>query len=155
MTRDAPSIGRRGQAGIKKPTPLLPAQAHTPCPPLPVGRGIDRLPFDRLPQAVAARELRRALTPAERFAWSLLRRRGIHGLKFRRQHVLGRFIADFYCPARRLVLEVDGPTHDRPADAAYDAARTAQLVRLGYTIVRIRNAEVSRPRLEELLRPFA
>ena len=67
---------------------------------------IDRLPFERLPQANAARELRRSLTPAERYAWSLLRRRGIHGLKFRRQHVLGRFVADFYCPARRLVLEV-------------------------------------------------
>jgi very-short-patch-repair endonuclease len=116
---------------------------------------IDRLPFDRLRPAVAARELRRALTPAERVAWSLLRRRGIHGLKFRRQHVLGRFIADFYCPARRLVLEVDGAAHDRAADAAYDAARTAHLGRLGCTVVRIQNAEISRARLEGLLRPFA
>ena len=101
-----------------------------------------------------ARELRRSLTPAERYAWSLLRRRGIHGLKFRRQHVLGRFVADFYCPEHRLVLEVDGSPHQRPASAAYDAARTAQLERLGYAVVRVRNEDLSRTRLEQLLQRY-
>ena len=116
---------------------------------------IDRLPFELVPQAHAARELRRSLTPAERYAWSLLRRRGIHGLKFRRQHVLGRFVADFYCPARRLVLEVDGAPHHGPDQTAYDAARAAHLERRGYIVVRVRNGELSRAYLEQVLRPYA
>ncbi len=116
---------------------------------------IDRLPFARQRQAAQARELRRSLTPAERYAWSLLRRRGIHGLKFRRQHVLGRFVADFYCPEHRLVLEVDGALHHGAERAAHDAARTAALERLGYTVVRVTNEELSRARLEELLRAYA
>jgi very-short-patch-repair endonuclease len=116
---------------------------------------IDRLSFGRVPQAQAARELRRSLTPAERHAWSLLRKRGIHGLKFRRQHVLGRFVVDFYCPEHRLVLEVEGAPHLGPAQAAYDAARAAQLERLGYTVVRVGNRDLSPSHLEELLRPYA
>jgi very-short-patch-repair endonuclease len=115
---------------------------------------IDRLPFETVPHAKAARELRRSLTPSERYAWSLLRRRGIHGLKFRRQHVLDGFVADFYCPERRLVLEVDGAPHHGPDQTAYDGARTAHLERRGYTVVRVRNRDLSRAHLEELLRPY-
>ena len=116
---------------------------------------IDRLPFGRVPQAAAARQLRRSLTPAERYAWALLRGRGIHRLKFRRQHVLGRFVADFYCAEHRLVLEVDGAPHHGPAQAAYDAARTDELTRQGYTVMRVGNEGLSRARLEELLRRWA
>ena len=53
-----------------------------------------------------ARELRRAATSVERFAWSLLRNRGVLGLKFRRQQVVHGFIVDFCCTAERLVLEL-------------------------------------------------
>src|ERR1041384_2907746 len=55
-----------------------------------------------------ARELRLHPTPAERHAWTLLRNRGILGLKFRRQHVLHGFIVDFYCPSERIVIELEG-----------------------------------------------
>jgi len=75
----------------------------------------DRIDGRRYPDTAKleiARHLRRKATPAERHAWSLLRRRGILGLKFRRQHPLCGFIVDFYCPRLRLVLELDGGSHE-------------------------------------------
>src|SRR6267142_8305 len=71
-----------------------------------------------------ARELRHNPTPAERHAWTLLRNRGILGLKFRRQHVLHGFIVDFYCPSERIVIELEGNVHDTEAQRGYDQART-------------------------------
>ena len=55
-----------------------------------------------------ARELRREQSPIERKLWAQLRRKQLHGLKFRRQHPIGRFIVDFYCPAHKLIVEIDG-----------------------------------------------
>ena len=101
---------------------------------------------------VLARQLRRAATPAERYAWSLLRNRGVLGLKFRRQHVLLGFIVDFYCVAERLVLDLEGDAHDGTDQLAYDAARAALLEAAGYRVVRVRNADVTRERLEAVLR---
>lgn len=98
-----------------------------------------------------ARQLRRDPTPAQRHAWALFRNRGIRGRKFRRQHVLTGFIVDFYCPALRLVLELDGAPHDHPEQASYAAARTAWLEACGYRVLRVRNGELSRERLERLL----
>jgi len=99
-----------------------------------------------------ARELRRAPTPAERHAWSLLRNRGILGLKFRRQHVLHGFIVDFHCIAERLVIELEGGPHDDPNQQWYDAARTQVLEAAGYRVVRLRNRDVTRHHLERILR---
>jgi len=87
----------------------------------------------------------------ERYAWSLLRDRGILGLKFRRQHVLRGFIVDFYCAAARLVLELEGDAHDGPAQRAYDAARAEVLEAAGFQVVRVRNAQVTRAGLEAVL----
>jgi very-short-patch-repair endonuclease len=64
-----------------------------------------RVPLSR--KFAQARELRRDATSTERYAWSLLRNRGVLGLKFRRQHVLHGFVVDFYCAAERLVLELE------------------------------------------------
>ena len=99
-----------------------------------------------------ARQLRRAAPPAERHAWSLLRNRGVLGLKFRRQHVLDGFIVDFYCVAERLVLDLEGDAHDGTDQLAYDAARAALLEAAGYRVVRVRNGDVTRERLEAVLR---
>ena len=63
----------------------------------------------------AARQLRKQRTPAERYAWSLLRNRRMLGLKFRRQQVVHGFIVDFYCIAERIILELEGDVHDSPA----------------------------------------
>jgi very-short-patch-repair endonuclease len=90
----------------------------------------------------AARGLRRALTPAERVLWQALRNRQVGGLKFRCQHPVGRFIVDFYCPACKLVVELDGGVHDDRAEI--DEARTQMLNNYGYRVLRFRNEEVLR-----------
>jgi very-short-patch-repair endonuclease len=88
-----------------------------------------------------ARVLRREATVAERRLWEELRARRLEGHKFVRQAPIGPFIADFLCREAKLVVEVDGPNHE--GAEAYDARRTAFLVREGYRIVRIRNDEVT------------
>lgn len=88
----------------------------------------------------AARHLRQNLTPAEAQLWNALRRRQLAGLKFRCQHPVGRFIVDFYSPACKLVIEVDGDIHTK--QKAYDEARTEQLQSFGYQVLRFTNEEV-------------
>ena len=88
----------------------------------------------------AARHLRQQLTPAEATLWEALRGRQLGGLKFRRQHPVGRFIVDFYCPSCKLVVEVDGSIHAR--QQAYDRVRTDQLQTFGYCVLRFTNDEV-------------
>src|SRR5438445_13158276 len=112
-------------------------------------------PLRRLTNAqrfAIARQLRRAASPAERYAWSLLRNRGVLALKFRRQHVLHGFIVDFYCAARRLVLELEGDAHDGPDQRAYDAARAEVLEAAGFRVVHVRNGDVTRAALEAIVR---
>lgn len=90
----------------------------------------------------AARWLRSEMTGAERHLWDALRCESIRGMRFRRQHAIGRFVLDFYCPAHKLAIEVDGAVHDWPDQAEYDAARTAALEQRGIRVLRVRNEEV-------------
>ena len=99
-----------------------------------------------------ARDFRLNPTPAERYAWTLLRNRGILGLKFRRQHVLHGFIVDFCCLPERIVLELDGAGHAADSQRNYDAARTEILRAAGYRVVRIANREITCQNLEKVLR---
>lgn len=99
-----------------------------------------------------ARQLRLHPVPAERHAWALLRNRSLLGLKFRRQHILHGFVVDFYCAAERLVIELEGDVHEPRDRQAYDLARAACLAAAGYRIVRIRNRDVTRKHLEQILR---
>ena len=99
-----------------------------------------------------ARQLRRQSTPAERYAWTLLRNRGVLGLKFRRQHVVHGFVVDFYCLAERIVLELEGNAHDSTASRAYDRARAGFLIAAGYRVIRVRNNDVTREHLTTVLR---
>jgi very-short-patch-repair endonuclease len=115
---------------------------------------IDRQAYPDALKLFIARQLRGDATPTERFAWSLLRNRRILGLKFRRQHALHGFIVDFSCPQLRLVLELDGAGHDHPVQPGYDCARTGCLLVRGYSVIRVRNSELSGERLEQLLEPF-
>jgi len=87
-----------------------------------------------------ARLLRRRMTPAEQILWNRLRRKQLQGLKFRRQHPLGPYIVDFYCPEYRLVVEVNGDAHC--GQEGPDEARRAQLEAYGYRVVRFRNEEI-------------
>ena len=88
----------------------------------------------------AARELRSALTPAEDRLWSAIRKDQLAGLRFRRQHPVGPFILDFYCPRARLCVELDGGIHDQQRER--DQARTEALATVGVRVIRFRNEEV-------------
>jgi very-short-patch-repair endonuclease len=92
-----------------------------------------------------------AATSPERYAWSLLRNRGVLGLKFRRQHVLHGFVVDFYCAAERLVLELEGASHAESERRAYDAARAATLEAAGYRVIRLTNRDVTRDHVKAQL----
>jgi very-short-patch-repair endonuclease len=89
---------------------------------------------------MAAWQLREAMTPAEQVLWEVLRARQLNGLKFRRQHPVGQFILDFYCPLYKLVVELDGGIHETQCEQ--DAARTEHLEAHGYHVIRFCNEEV-------------
>ena len=88
------------------------------------------------------RRLRSQMTPAEVRLWSALRLRQLHGLKFRRQHGIGPYIVDFYCPERALVIEVDGESHGVTEQHSEDQARDTYLHARGLTVVRYWNGDV-------------
>ena len=87
-----------------------------------------------------ARELRTEQTPAEKRLWSNLRLKQLSGFRFRRQHPIGTYIVDFYCPSCRIVVEIDGDSHAEREE--YDAERTAWLEEQGCRVIRFTNREV-------------
>jgi very-short-patch-repair endonuclease len=89
-----------------------------------------------------AREMRKKDTVAESFLWRFIRNRKLDGLKFRRQHPLDKFIADFYCHEKRLVVEVDGGVHNDKEAKESDEGRTFELKELGIIVIRFTNKEV-------------
>jgi very-short-patch-repair endonuclease len=74
--------------------------------------------------------------------WEILRDRRLAGIKFRRQSPLGIFVADFFCHALKLVVELDGEVHEDPRQAAHDANRDFYLRSLGCTVLRFPNREL-------------
>ena len=90
-----------------------------------------------------ARLLRRAMTDAETRLWYSLRAHRLNGLSFRRQTPFGRFIVDFVCHERLLVIELDGGQH---ADSAKDVERDRWLASKGYRILRFWNSDVLKNR---------
>ena len=89
--------------------------------------------------AKRARDLRKNQTAAEHRVWSLLRSRRLAGLKFRRQHVLGRYVADFVCLPARLVIEIDGDTHSTDEELEGDAKRREEIEQAGFRVIRFGN----------------
>ncbi len=89
-----------------------------------------------------ARQLRKSMTDAETILWQQLRNRKLGGFKFRRQHPINHYIADFFCYECRLVVEVDGPYHNEPDQKAYDEARTMRLKELNISVIRFANCDV-------------
>jgi very-short-patch-repair endonuclease len=79
-----------------------------------------------------ARGYRRDMSAGEAKLWKWLRGRAFDGLKFRRQVPIGPYVADFYCEAHRLVVEVDGGQHQLDEQVARDAKRDAYLVANGF-----------------------
>ena len=88
-----------------------------------------------------ARNLRREMTKEERHLWYDYLR--YHPVKFRRQAVFGKFIADFYCAKAKLVIELDGSQHYEPENRHADQLRTEYLEKFGVMVLRIANSEIS------------
>ena len=87
-----------------------------------------------------AQELRKNATPHENHLWYDFL--ATYPVKFRRQHIIYRFIADFYCPAAKLVIELDGAQHFTDDVKAYDDARTEIIETLGVTVLRFSNNDI-------------
>ena len=89
---------------------------------------------------IRARELRKNMTDAERQLWNHLRNRQLGGLKFRRQHPIGKYVVDFVCFEKKIVIEVDGSQHLE--NRIYDAERTEWLEKQGFKVIRVWNNDV-------------
>lgn len=89
-----------------------------------------------------AKELRKEQTNAEEILWTYLRSRKFLNLKFRRQHPILEFIADFYCHELKLVIEVDGKYHQTDEMNYHDQERTKVLMEMGYQVIRFTNEEI-------------
>jgi cyclase len=90
-----------------------------------------------------AKDLRRNMTHAETILWMHLKA-GIKGLKVRRQHPIGNYVADFCCFKLKLIIEVDGAIHKNERVKAYDTERQTNLEKLGYEFLRFQNQEIEK-----------
>jgi len=88
-------------------------------------------------RTLGSRRLRKSISGTELRIWVRLRGRKLDGWKFRRQHPIGPYYVDFYCPAARLVIEINGPNHDHEARWAYDLRRQSWLEAEGYRVLTI------------------
>ena len=104
------------------------------------GRGSGLSATSNAEIAQFARKMRNESTEPEKRLWRALSRSQLGGFKFRRQAPVGPFIADFLCPQKALIVEVDGETHDAESDRKRDAA----LARMGFTAIHVTNTEVMR-----------
>ena len=89
-----------------------------------------------------ARINRNGMTLSEKNLWDRIKGKQLNGCRFRRQHPIAKFIADFYCHEARLVIEIDGGYHNSEEQKAKDSGREAELKALGLSILRFTNAEI-------------
>lgn len=106
------------------------------------GEGGYELPKASRELIARARQLRREATTAESLLWELLRDRRLLGRKFRRQHPIGQFIADFFCDDARLIIEIDGAVHREPTQQERDRLREEILREHGFAILRFTNEQI-------------
>jgi very-short-patch-repair endonuclease len=93
------------------------------------------------PETHTARKLRRYMSLPEVLLWQRLRGNQL-GVKFRRQHPIGSYVADFYCSSQRLVIEVDGDAHNMGDRPARDVSRDAFLNENGYKVLRVAASDI-------------
>src|SRR5690606_20197938 len=89
-----------------------------------------------------AKENRKNQTQAESVLWELLRDRRLEKYKFRRQHIVGKYIADFICIPQKLIIELDGQIHQLPDNKESDEVRTQWLESIGFKVIRFSNEQV-------------
>lgn len=98
------------------------------------------LPYNKNLKTLA-RELRKNMTDAERRLWSKIRRKQLKGCQFYRQKNIGDYIVDFYCPAAKLIVELDGGQHYSEKYREKDEARDKFLSGLGFKVLRFSNSD--------------
>ena len=91
----------------------------------------------------AAKKLRANTTPHERILWRALKELPIEGTHFRRQAPIGPYIVDFLCPAKRLIIELDGGHHNEDAASLRDHERQTWLEKEGYKVIRFWNSDIN------------
>jgi very-short-patch-repair endonuclease len=89
-----------------------------------------------------AKKMRKEPTPAEAMLWEHLRRKNLMDSKFYRQYPIGRYIADFCCPSKKLIVEMDGGIHETEKRIVYDEIRDKTLYCEGMKVIRFKNMQV-------------
>jgi len=97
--------------------------------------------FNQKYHKISRSQLRNHMTKAELALWYRIRNNQL-GCKFRRQHGIGKYIVDFYCPKAKLILEIDGGQHYEAANIKADRTRTEYLEKLGFKVLRFTNIDV-------------
>jgi very-short-patch-repair endonuclease len=100
--------------------------------------------FNRTSEKEKRRKLRNSMTEEEIILWSRLKNRQVEGLKFRRQYSVGPFVVDFYCPDRKLAVEVDGGGHFERDAVIRDRRRQKFIEKYGIGFLRVTNLDVRR-----------
>lgn len=98
--------------------------------------------FNRQRDKQKRNQLRHALPQTEVILWSRLQGKQLNGFRFRRQHGIGRYVADFYCPAVKLVIEIDGDSHFTDQAEKYDEQRNEYMRMLGLKVIRFTNQDI-------------
>jgi cyclase len=101
-----------------------------------------------------AKEHRENMTSAEILLWEELKSNKLRGERFKSQHPISTFIADFYCHKAKLIIEVDGKVHDKPENRKYDRQREQVLQEYGLKVLRFRNEEII-DNIEDVLQRIA
>ncbi len=122
---------------MDSPSPTLPYREGASTPKL---FNADPILYDRLKSF--AEEMRSNPTEAENILWNQLRTKQLEEYKFRRQHIVGQYIADFYCHSHHLIIEIDGLIHQLPDVKENDEYRTNWLEEHGYHVIRFTNNEI-------------
>ncbi len=128
------SFSLKGERGMTSPSPSLKGGKED------LG---DQVPYKAISNLASKKDFRRELrnnaTPAEVALWKALQGKQLHGFKFRRQHSIGNYILDFFCPSANLAIELDGGQHFTKEGQEYDAIRDEFLCGVGITVLRYAN----------------
>lgn len=91
-----------------------------------------------------AKELRKNMTPQERKLWNILRNHQFYGYEIRRQYPIDKYIVDFICRNKKIIIEIDGGQHNEKYTLEYDKKRSADLGKLGYKVIRFWNNDIDK-----------
>ena len=91
-----------------------------------------------------AKELRKNMTPQERKLWKILRNHQFYDFEIRRQYPIDKYIVDFICRKKKIIIEIDGGQHNEKETIEYDKKRSFDLNKLGYKVVRFWNNDIDK-----------